>query len=157
MPSAVSVFIFLKAHELLEGICIAHLQSKVPSESKLTRMCRKMFHLHWTFLAISWSSSVTTYVHSKILPKCRSKGVKMQTNPYPLLVQSVSSFPTHLSSACLLCFYHAALFSHGITPLHAVSATRLTSDTSLHTVCCIITQESSTFLKLNVFFIRSTG
>jgi len=57
----------------------------------------------------------------------------------------------------LLRFYHAALFSHGITPLRAVSATRLTPDTSVHTVCCIITQEGSTFPKGNVFFIRSTG
>lgn len=60
MPSAPSVFTPLKAPELLVGIRIGHLQSKVPSESKLTRMCGKMFRLHWTFLAISLNSFVST-------------------------------------------------------------------------------------------------
>lgn len=64
----------------------------------------------------------------------------MQSNPYyPLLVQSVSSFPSHQSAAYLLHFYHTALFSHGIAPLRAVSATRLTSDASVQAVCCITT------------------
>jgi len=51
MPSAVSVLISATAHELLKGICVANLRSKVPSET--TRMCGKMFNLHWAILAIS--------------------------------------------------------------------------------------------------------
>lgn len=151
MPSAVSVFTALKAHELLEAVCITHLQSKVSSETKLTRLCEKMFHPHWTFLAISCKSSVTTHLCSEIPSNFQSKGVKMQKNPYALLVESMSSFPHHLSAAYVFGSYHAALFPCGIAPPRAVSATRLTPDTSLHTVCCMITREGSTFPKLNVF------
>lgn len=75
-----------------------------------------MLHPHWTFLAISCNSSVTTHLCSKIHSNFQSKGGKMHTKPYALLVQNVSSFPHHLSAAYLFGSYHAALFSCGISP-----------------------------------------
>lgn len=148
MLNAVPVFTPLKAHEQRRGHLYCSPSIKGASESKLTRMCGKTFPQCWTFLTISWSSSFTAYLCSKHSPdvkikewRCRqtftfacSKHIHLSgwiqhclLNPF---LMCCFVFLWHLSSLC--CEYH-----------------RAEPDTSVHTVCCIITQEGSTFLKCN--------
>lgn len=145
----------LKLMNSLEGICIAHLQSMVPYESKLKRMCGKIFPQCWTFLTISWSSSFATYLCSKHSPDVKVKGWRCrQTFTF------VCSKHIHLSGWIQHCLLNPFLlccfvFLWHLSPL-CCEYHWADPDRSVHTVCCIITQEGSTFLKCNVFFI-STG